>query len=727
MIGKIKQAYKIARLHGPEFYKATKLWLKPDSGLQYPDVINLLANDICNSKCTMCNIWQQKLDFEISPEQLFQILKNPLYKKVKRIGVTGGEPTMREDLPQLYDAACRALPQLVGMSIITNAIKEKDVIARIEQVYEVLKSHGKTFNIMVSLDGVGEVHDRHRGRPGNFDTAMNVINHFRDSTDIPVIVGCTITKGNVWDMDEMLDFMIENKIHGRFRMGEFIQRLYNDDLVDEIRNFSRDEVYHLLCFYERLIRDFEKNPKYIRTYRSIQNVLQGKNRSIGCPYQGKGVVLDSRGEILYCAPKSSVLGSALDHSAEDIYFGEKQEMDRIMKEHCSDCIHDYHAHPTWQELKQVYRKDFWRMLTGIYTSKIAMPFIKPIKESTVENDILIAGWYGTETVGDKAILAGIVQYFQKKYGYQTKFTIASIHPYVTQRTMKELELDVKVIPVYSREFINACYNSKELVMGGGPLMDMESMAIPHMIIKLGKKFQKKTIIFGCGLGPLNKDKYIGVTKYILKEADEVLLRDRASISLAEKWTGRSDIKYSGDPAANYIRKIHEEISLPVKKNILACFLREWPEVYAQDVEDFEKQRTKIEKNIADQIKELCSEFHLTPAFYSMHTFVVGGDDRQFYRRFIKEYFQDQDYHFDISPATVSQTVQHMLSSSMNLCMRFHSVLMAKELNTQFMAIDYTGGGKIMGLLRDADMMDRYVDIRTLSTSTGPSLFHKITA
>jgi len=30
-----------------------------------PIVINLNVNDICNSKCTMCNIWKQKQDIEM--------------------------------------------------------------------------------------------------------------------------------------------------------------------------------------------------------------------------------------------------------------------------------------------------------------------------------------------------------------------------------------------------------------------------------------------------------------------------------------------------------------------------------------------------------------------------------------------------------------------------------------------------------------------------------------
>jgi polysaccharide pyruvyl transferase WcaK-like protein/MoaA/NifB/PqqE/SkfB family radical SAM enzyme len=647
------------------------------------------------------------MDFEITPEELEKTLRDPLFKKVERVGVTGGEPTMREDLPDLYDAACKALPALKGMSIITNAIKEKDVIDRIERVHEVLKGHNKSFNIMVSLDGVGEVHGRHRGRPGNFESAMRVINHFRTTTDLPVIIGCTITKGNVWDMDDMLDFLQAEGLHGRFRMGEFIQRLYNDDLRDEIRNFSKDEVYHLLCFYERLIREFEPNPKYIRTYRSVQNILQGGERTIGCPYQGKGVVLDSKGEILYCAPKSEILGSTLETSAEEIYFGNKQEFERIREEHCSDCVHDYHAPPTLPELFDVYKEDYWRWRNGIHFSKLTLPLTRAKREDC--NRILIAGWYGTETVGDKAILAGIIQHYQKEVP-GCEILVASIKPFLTRRTLEELGISGRVIPVYSRAFVDEAAKSKEIVMGGGPLMDMESMSIPRMVVKLARKFNKKSVIFGCGLGPLRQKKYIEVAKEVLRQADEVKLRDRASVELANEWTGRADIQFVGDPAGHYLESLRSKHEVSERKPVLACFLREWPRVYYHRGGNYEQEKEVFEKQLADKIKATCKEFNLTPAFYSMHTYVVGGDDRKFYRRFLKTYFADTEYHFDPYPSSVESTVKAMMSSSINLCMRFHSVLFAKTLGTQYIAIDYTGGGKIKGLLEDAGEMTRYIAI-----------------
>ena len=76
---------------------------------------------------------------------------------------------------------------------------------------------------MVSLDGIGKVHDAVRGRKGAFENALQVIRYVRDNTNIVFSIGCTVIKHNVWHLDEVLDFCRREKVPGRFRIGEFIK------------------------------------------------------------------------------------------------------------------------------------------------------------------------------------------------------------------------------------------------------------------------------------------------------------------------------------------------------------------------------------------------------------------------------------------------------------------------------------------------------------------------
>lgn len=685
-----------------------------------PEVVNLNANDICNSKCAMCNIWEQKQGFEFSPEQLEAVLKNELFSEVKHVGITGGEPTLREDLPQLYQAVINAVPGIKGLSIITNAIKEKDVIARIEQVKEVCASNNVPFSMMISVDGYGEMHDKVRGRKGNFDSAMNVYNHFK-KLDVPIAIGCTISKVNVWGVDELLDFMKQNEIYGRFRVAEFIQRLYNANKADVVRNFDEDEIYHLQLFFYKLIFQFEKNPVFRNTYRSIINILDGGVRMITCPYQTSGVVLNSRAELAYCAPKSNIIGDALKTSALELYQENTAEKARVINEHCNDCIHDYHAAPTMETRKADWNEQFWKKYIHV-KSQLAFGIHKAIKPKKISTQlqVFITGWYGTETVGDKAILGGIIDQLHEKHGAGIDLVITSLYPIITRRTMKELGIAATIIPVYHSDFIAYAKASDIVIMGGGPLMDLEELALPLVAFRIAKASKKKAIVYGCGLGPLTFPDFIAATKEILALADEILLRDNKSIRLAKEWLGNDSgksIALSGDPARQYLKRFEGRVRK--SKNVLRCFLREWTYEYSRDVshEAFLVLKKKFEGALALFIKNKALELGVEEIVLEhMHNFVVGNDDRDFSRYFIREYFGGENevpVTYTKGLSTVESTVEAMLSAKHNICMRFHSVVFAHTLETHFTGVDYTKGGKILNFLTDNNALGHLLSVDML--------------
>lgn len=216
-----------------------------------PNVLNLNIIDSCNSKCTMCNIWKQNEALEITPEELKTVLRDPLFSELKHVGVTGGEPTLRDDLPEVYKAIIDAVPNIVGLSIITNCIEEEDVIRKVSEIKLVCDNHNVTFAAMISIDGVGQVHDQVRGIKGNFEKAIKVFNYLKYELKIQTSFGCTISKINAWDADDLLYYAKTHNMYGRFRIAETINRLYNQNRGKVIRNFDDDETYNLLLFFEK--------------------------------------------------------------------------------------------------------------------------------------------------------------------------------------------------------------------------------------------------------------------------------------------------------------------------------------------------------------------------------------------------------------------------------------------------------------------------------------------
>lgn len=698
-----------------------------------PTVINFNVNDICNSKCVMCNIWRQKQDFEITSNQFKDILTDKLFNNVTHVGITGGEPTLREDLAQFYKVACETLSRLKGMSMITNAIRETQVIKAINDIHALCTSENKSFSVMVSLDGVDEIHDKVRGREGNFISALNVLSYCKNQLpELPLTIGCTISKENVWSVDDLLDFLKENNINGRYRIAEFINRLYNNDKKDIIRNFNDEEGYHLMCFFKKLELTYERNESHRRTYRSIINILNGGGRTIGCPYHDKGVVLDSRGNIQYCAPKSKILGSSLEKSAKEIYKDNLAERRRILKENCSGCVHDYHSAITFKEKLTEYLElgwsHFYKFRYSFWQGLLRLALKLSAKGSKKVKRIFIVGWYGTETVGDKAILGHIADYYKSLYD-KVEIAVSSLYPFVTHKTCKELNINALVVPVNSWKFAKWSAQADEIIMGGGPLMNLDALRYPLWAFRIANSFKKKTVIFGCGIGPLTEDLYRNAVKEMLTIATEVKVRDSHSLRLAKDFVGiKKEVHLSGDGAVFYVQKFKKNSMS--RKPLLACFLRELTTEYRGTVslEQYSRNKILFEQNLAKLILHLKNTLSVGVGFFPMHTFVVGNDDRDFFRRFKRTYFADEeDVFYHNKNSSVQFITDTMQEASYSLCMRFHSVVFAHVLGLNYFAIDYTNGGKIAGFLDDANARERMMSVDDLITSDIGDLALKVSS
>jgi len=254
-------------------------------------------------------------------------------------------------------------------------------------------------------------------------------------------------------------------------------------------------------------------------------------------------------------------------------------------------------------------------------------------------------------------------------------------------------------------------------MGGGPLMDIEDLAIPLHAFRLAKKYGKRTIVYGCGLGPLLKQRSNEAVKSILLNSDEIKLRDNKSIDYAKNKLGiTSDISLSGDPAKVYLRRYPIKTS---NSKILRCYLREWTFEYANGMskEEFKLKKIHFEKSLATFIKHKFIEINADSIkFEHMHNFTVGNDDRDFSVYFIDSYFKDWDKDkigYNKYLSTVDNIVESMQNSLLNICMRFHSVVFAHTLETDFIAIDYTQGGKISNYLGDNDNMENMLTVDEL--------------
>lgn len=723
--------------------------------LQKPVVIQFPVNDVCNAKCQMCNIWQQKFDYQISPQELAIAVNNRLFSEVRGVGINGGEPTLRKDLAEIVDVLFGNLPKLSNIALITNSLNSSQVIERIGEIGQVIKSHSGHLDVMVSLDGVGEVHDRVRGRKGNFENALKVINFIQNSDLVSSRrLGCTVIKENVYGVHDLFEFALSQNIYIKYRLGLPHQRLYSRD-VSEPFDLTFAEKYHLSIFLENIIRFYETSEQQKFFYKSlIGQIMYGKPRAAGCDWQHRGVTLSARGELLYCAVESKTLGSSISENSEHLYFANQEHLANIVKTKCDTCVHDYVGLPPTPTLLNNYlNKGLLKLgINPQYLKK--SPLIKPVKEikkkisfqkrmigygvdlAKINNSqppqgfsrhnsekylVLICGWYGTETLGDKAILGGVVNSLQSALG-NLELHLASLELYISEMTIQQMpELEGCYLHSIT-DAIKVAGTMDLVVFGGGPLMAIPNLAEMIAIFQRAVEAKVPTLIAGCGVGPLGNFDYNQAIKNLLHLSSCRIYRDENSRTLAESLgICTSEDLVAEDPALTWVKSSLaslKPIENPQKSPVLLLGLRDWPyREYAPylTVLEAEKIKNKFEFEIIVALNQLIDQYaDLSIIPFPMCTNHLGNDDRWFYRRLLRNNQEIKD-RLDLSYTGAEQAPLSCLkafqSASMALTMRFHSLVFALAAGVPSVAVDYTlGKGKVKSLAEKYQVPYRSLDL-----------------
>jgi polysaccharide pyruvyl transferase WcaK-like protein/sulfatase maturation enzyme AslB (radical SAM superfamily) len=694
--------------------------------LERPTVLQFPVNDICNSGCEMCHIWRQKRDREISPAELARVLDDPLYARVVNVGINGGEPTLRRDLAELVRVSCEKLPRVRRFSLITNALVPKKVIAGIDAIGAVTAAHGKHLDVMLSLDGVGAVHDLVRGRKGNFDGVLRVLEHLRSAPHVDSRqFGYTIVRDNVGGLWETLDFAIRQDTYIKFRLGVPHRRLYTHDLHAPFA-LDDDERYHVATFLQNLVREYETGAQQLETYRSlIGQLAYHAPRASGCNWQHRGATLTSRGELAYCAVESRALGDAVNGSSSALYFGNTAHLQEIIDTKCAHCAHDYGGiSPRGSFLRQAAAQlgltpkrvrsgrlapllgPLARPAYGLRERRLAR--IAPQSTEPSATRVLLCGWYGTETIGDKAILAGCITALRASFD-EAAFDLASLEPFISRHTVRELP-ELKDLEVLGFEQALAQLGRyRAVVFAGGPVMGVKALADNLALFRAAARMGIERMVLGCGVGPVGRAFYREPIRELLALATLRIFRDEESRALAATLgVDSSQDRVADDPAHTWV---HGRLtgSAQVDLDSLVLGLREWPhEQYARSRGGGHAARVRrlhaFDAALGAGLRELLEvepSTRLVPV--PMSTNAAGGDDRWYYRRLFREAgipAHRIDWRFLEREASPQQILEAFRRAGRILTMRFHSLVFALAVGRPTLAIDYTlGDGKVAALAR----------------------------
>lgn len=209
--------------------KRTKSSFRAMSTNRKLESIFLFVTGRCNAKCKMCFYAEDmdKKEKDLTFEEIKTISETA--GQFNRLWVSGGEPTLREELPAIIEMFYKN-NQIQDVNIPTNGLKPERIIAWVKQIRQ--NCPELNINLSLSLDGFGDTHDLQRGVPGNFYKAMDTLkmieHNFGDDGKVLKNVATVITKYN---LEEVQDLMLW--ILGRFRLSNHI--------IEAARGMTRDD------------------------------------------------------------------------------------------------------------------------------------------------------------------------------------------------------------------------------------------------------------------------------------------------------------------------------------------------------------------------------------------------------------------------------------------------------------------------------------------------------
>ncbi|HRY29536.1 MAG TPA: radical SAM protein, partial [Elusimicrobiota bacterium] len=132
---------------------------------------------VCNSRCSACYNLNR-----LNPPPVVQITLAEIESVARALphlavlSLSGGEPTMHPCLSavvEVFERHCRPL----AVNLPTNGVNPAQVAAAVEGVCGATRAQ---VVVHLSVDGIGEEHDRIRGVPGNFESLRDTRARLRE-------------------------------------------------------------------------------------------------------------------------------------------------------------------------------------------------------------------------------------------------------------------------------------------------------------------------------------------------------------------------------------------------------------------------------------------------------------------------------------------------------------------------------------------------------------------
>jgi MoaA/NifB/PqqE/SkfB family radical SAM enzyme len=290
----------------------------------------------CNSRCPFCFYLKNRDDAgdgkgELDLDEIGRLSRS--LGSLLWLAFSGGEIYLRDDLVEISNIFyTNNRPPI--MLFPTNGLLPELIGERTERI--VRECPESVIAVKLSLDGLGDNHDRLRNTPGSFDKTMETYNLLSRLIgrypNFELGINTVFCSGNQDNMDEIIDF-----VNGLKDIKTHTISLVRGNLSED--GFKQVDLEKYRSTVERLEDNLKRKVSRVYRFRGakikaaqdiiqrglIHRTMQEKRRLLPC-YAGKlNVVLTENGELYPCEILMKSFGNIRDH---DLDVGKALRADR---------------------------------------------------------------------------------------------------------------------------------------------------------------------------------------------------------------------------------------------------------------------------------------------------------------------------------------------------------------------------------------------------------------
>lgn len=308
-----------------------------------PQALSLEITHECIARCIMCNIWKIPREVPNLPaDQWIKLLSSDLFGDLRELDITGGEPFIKKDLPDLFAGICElkktGLKALKSIAVTTNGLLTEQVLTVTEKILPKFQNNNLDLVMVCAMDAVGNIHDKIR----NFKNAWKKVDRtikglVRLREKHPnLIIGLktTILPINISELERIAQYAASKGLFTIISPCIITEGRYlNPDRAEDLI-FSREDIEKMIQFYSGDQFNWSYHADVLVQY--LKTGTMKKPCSCGFNY----FFVRSNGEMLLCPLIKESVGNITTTNVSDLFFSDPA--DEIRKKigklpQCHEC------------------------------------------------------------------------------------------------------------------------------------------------------------------------------------------------------------------------------------------------------------------------------------------------------------------------------------------------------------------------------------------------------